>query len=66
MGLDTVVWYNPEVSIPDLAKQTVDKGLLEKGGFDELTNVYRVTQRMQREIEARCEGETSILTRWNR
>jgi len=39
----------------------VDKGLLEKGELDRRTNVYTVTQRGQREIEARREWETQYL-----
>ena len=39
----------------------VDKGLLEKGELDKRTNVYTVTQRGQREIEARREWETQYL-----
>jgi DNA-binding PadR family transcriptional regulator len=35
----------------------VNKGLLEKGELDKRTNVYTVTQRGQREIEARREWE---------
>jgi DNA-binding PadR family transcriptional regulator len=39
----------------------VDKGLLTKGELDKRTNVYTVTQRGQREIEARREWENQYL-----
>ncbi|MFC4451997.1 PadR family transcriptional regulator [Halorussus aquaticus] len=39
----------------------VDKGLLKKGELDKRTNVYTVTQRGQREIEARREWENQHL-----
>ncbi|WP_144906733.1 PadR family transcriptional regulator [Halobellus captivus] len=39
----------------------VDKGLLKKGEFDKRTNVYTVTQRGLREIEARREWEGQYL-----
>ncbi|QGX93382.1 PadR family transcriptional regulator (plasmid) [Haloplanus rallus] len=39
----------------------VEKGLLEKGELDKRTNVYTVTQRGQREIEARREWENQYL-----
>ena len=42
-------------------QELVDKGLLEKGELDRRTNVYTVTQRGQREIEARREWETQYL-----
>jgi PadR family transcriptional regulator PadR len=35
----------------------VDKGLVEKGQKDRRTNVYEVTRRGQRELEARREWE---------
>ncbi len=35
----------------------VDKGLVEKGEKDRRTNVYRITRRGEREIEARREWE---------
>mgnify|MGYP000456875443 CR=1 FL=1 len=35
----------------------VDKGLVEKGQKDRRTNVYSITRRGQREIEARREWE---------
>ena len=35
----------------------VDKGLVEKGEKDRRTNVYKVTRRGQREVEARREWE---------
>lgn len=39
----------------------VNKGLLKKGVLDKRTNVYTVTQRGQREIEARREWENQYL-----
>ena len=39
----------------------VDKGLLKEGELDKRTNVYTVTQRGQREIEARREWENQHL-----
>ncbi|WP_459190877.1 PadR family transcriptional regulator [Halosimplex sp. J119] len=39
----------------------VDKGLLEKGELDKRTNVYTVTKRGLREIEARREWESQYL-----
>ncbi|GAB3700140.1 helix-turn-helix transcriptional regulator [Halovenus rubra] len=39
----------------------VDKGLLEKGELDKRTNVYTVTKRGLREIEARREWEDQYL-----
>ena len=39
----------------------VDKGLLEKGQIDKRTNYYQVTQRGQREIEARREWEDQYV-----
>ncbi|MFC7325885.1 helix-turn-helix transcriptional regulator [Halorubrum rutilum] len=39
----------------------VEKGLLEKAELDKRTNVYTVTQRGQREIEARREWEYQYL-----
>ena len=39
----------------------VDKGLLEKGELDKRTNVYTVTKRGLREIEARREWENQYL-----
>ena len=39
----------------------VNKGLLEKGELDKRTNVYTVTQRGLREIEARREWESQYL-----
>lgn len=35
----------------------VDKGLIDKGQLDRRTNVYSLTQRGQRELEARREWE---------
>ncbi|GAB3020003.1 PadR family transcriptional regulator [Natronobiforma cellulositropha] len=39
----------------------VDKGLLEKGEADRRTNVYAVTRRGRREIEARRDWETTYI-----
>ncbi|WP_049998531.1 PadR family transcriptional regulator [Halococcus sediminicola] len=39
----------------------VEKGLLEKGQIDRRTNYYQVTQRGQREIEARREWEDQYV-----
>jgi PadR family transcriptional regulator PadR len=39
----------------------VEKGLLEKGELDKRTNYYQVTQRGQREIEARREWEDQYV-----
>jgi PadR family transcriptional regulator PadR len=39
----------------------VDKGLLEKGEIDKRTNSYTVTQRGQREIEARSDWERQYV-----
>ena len=39
----------------------VEKGLLEKGQIDRRTNSYEVTQRGQREIEARREWEDQYV-----
>lgn len=39
----------------------VDKGLLEKGEIDKRTNSYTVTQRGEREIEARGNWESQYL-----
>lgn len=41
----------------------VDKGLLEKGEKDRRTNVYAVTRRGARELEARQEWESTYLER---
>ncbi len=40
----------------------VDKGLLEKGEADRRTNVYSVTRRGRREIEARREWEAQYVS----
>lgn len=40
----------------------VEKGLLEKGELDKRTNYYQVTQRGQREIEARREWEDQYVS----
>lgn len=39
----------------------VDKGLIEKGQKDRRTNVYTLTQRGRREIEARRDWENQYL-----
>lgn len=39
----------------------VDKGLIEKGQKDRRTNVYTLTQRGRRELEARREWENEYL-----
>jgi PadR family transcriptional regulator PadR len=39
----------------------VEKGLIEKGQYDRRTNTYTLTQRGQREIEARIEWETQYI-----
>ena len=39
----------------------VDKGLLEKGEADRRTNVYAVTRRGRREIEARRDWEAQYI-----
>ncbi|RXK47866.1 helix-turn-helix transcriptional regulator [Halorientalis pallida] len=39
----------------------VDKGLVEKGSKDRRTNVYTITKRGRREIEARREWEAEYL-----
>jgi DNA-binding PadR family transcriptional regulator len=39
----------------------VDKGLVEKGSKDRRTNVYTITKRGHREIEARREWEAEYL-----
>lgn len=41
----------------------VDKGLIEKGQKDRRTNVYKMTRRGSREIEARREWEAQCLDR---
>jgi DNA-binding PadR family transcriptional regulator len=40
----------------------VDKGLVEKGKKDRRTNVYSLTRRGGREIEARTEWESQYVT----
>jgi len=40
----------------------VEKGLVEKGEKDRRTNVYTLTRRGQREIDARREWEQEYLT----
>lgn len=39
----------------------VDKGLVEKGEMDKRTNVYSVSKRGQRELEARREWERQFM-----
>jgi PadR family transcriptional regulator PadR len=39
----------------------VEKGLIEKGQIDKRTNSYEVTQRGQREIDARREWEEQYV-----
>ncbi|WP_207592223.1 helix-turn-helix transcriptional regulator [Halomontanus rarus] len=39
----------------------VDKGLLEKGEMDRRTNVYAVTRRGRREVEARRDWEDQYV-----
>jgi len=46
---------------PNLDK-LVEKGLVEKGEKDRRTNIYTVTRRGQREIDARREWEQEYLT----
>ena len=41
--------------------QLVDKGLLEKGKHDERTNYYALTDRGQRELDARREWEAQYV-----
>jgi DNA-binding PadR family transcriptional regulator len=61
-GLDD--YYEQEINhgrlYPNL-DDLVGKGLLEKGELDKRTNVYTVTQRGVREIEARREWESQYL-----
>lgn len=40
----------------------VEKGLVEKGELDRRTNVYTITRRGQRELDARREWEQQYLT----
>ncbi len=39
----------------------VDKGLVEKGARDRRTNIYRLSARGRREIEARREWEEQLI-----
>ena len=41
--------------------ETVDKGLVEKGTKDRRTNVYSITPRGRRELEARREWEDQYV-----
>ncbi|NKE38093.1 PadR family transcriptional regulator [Natronococcus sp. JC468] len=40
----------------------VDKGLIDKGHLDRRTNIYSLTQRGQRELEARREWEDEYVS----
>ena len=40
----------------------VDKGLVEKGTLDRRTNVYRLTKRGQRELDARYDWEEQYVS----
>jgi DNA-binding PadR family transcriptional regulator len=40
----------------------VDKGLVEKSELDKRTNVYALTERGQRELEARDEWESKYIS----
>ena len=40
----------------------VEKGLIDKGQLDRRTNVYSLTQRGQRELEARRKWENQYVT----
>ena len=40
----------------------VEKGLIDKGQLDRRTNVYSLTQRGERELEARREWEDQYVT----
>ncbi|MDG5775365.1 PadR family transcriptional regulator [Haloarculaceae archaeon H-GB1-1] len=42
--------------------ELVDKGLVEKGEKDRRTNYYTVTQRGQRELDARSNWEAQYIT----
>lgn len=57
-------YYEQEINhgrlYPNL-NDLVEKGLLEKGELDKRTNVYTLTQRGLREIEARREWENQYL-----
>jgi len=57
-------YYEQEVNhgrlYPNL-DSVVDKGLVEKGEKDKRTNVYSITQRGRREIEARVEWEAEYV-----
>lgn len=39
----------------------VDKGLIDKGQLDQRTNIYSLTQRGQRELEARHDWEDEYI-----
>jgi DNA-binding PadR family transcriptional regulator len=60
--LDT--YYEQEINhgrlYPNL-DTLVEKGLIEKGKLDDRTNFYTVTQRGQREIEARRDWEARYV-----
>jgi len=57
-------YYNSEVNhgrlYPNL-DTLVERGLVDKGQLDARTNVYTLTRRGRREIEARREWENSYL-----
>ncbi len=40
----------------------VDKGLVEKGTLDRRTNVYRLTKRGRREVDARHDWESQYVS----
>lgn len=54
-------YYEQEINHGRLYPNLDDKGLLEKGELDKRTNVYTVTKRGLREIEARREWENQYL-----
>jgi len=58
-------YYESEVNhgrlYPNL-DELVDKGLVEKGQKDRRTNVYHLTQRGRRELDARQEWESQYVT----
>jgi len=58
-------YYESEVNhgrlYPNL-DEIVEKGLIEKGQKDRRTNVYHLTQRGERELDARQEWEQQYVT----
>jgi len=58
-------YYESEVNhgrlYPNL-DELVEKGLVEKGEKDRRTNVYHLTQRGDRELDARQEWESQYVT----